>query len=155
MCIPGGSDSKESAYKAGDPGFIPGSGRSPGVGNGTLLYYSCLENSVDKGAWRATFHGVTKSQTRLCDFTFTIYLVVSGLSCGMQDVCCITWSLLLWHMGSLVVVHGFSYSYSMWNLSSLTRNQTCVLCITRWMLNHWNISGREVLINIFSSRKNE
>jgi len=46
MCIvPGGSDSEESACNAGDPGLIPGSGRSPGEGNGTSLQYSCLENS--------------------------------------------------------------------------------------------------------------
>ena len=47
----GGSDGKESACNAGDPGLIPGSGRSPGEGNGNPLQYSCLENSVDRGAW--------------------------------------------------------------------------------------------------------
>ena len=46
---------------------IPGSGRSPGGGHGTLLQYSCLENPMDRGAWWATVHGVTKSQTRLSD----------------------------------------------------------------------------------------
>ena len=46
-----GSDSKASAYNAGDPGSIPGSGRSPGEGNGTPLQYSCLENPMDGGAW--------------------------------------------------------------------------------------------------------
>ena len=49
----------------GDAGSIPGLGRSPGVGNGSPLQYSCLENSVDRGAWQATVHGVTKSQTQL------------------------------------------------------------------------------------------
>ena len=49
--FPGGSDGKASAYKEGDPGLIPGSGRSPGVGNGNLLQYSCLEHSMDGGAW--------------------------------------------------------------------------------------------------------
>ena len=49
--FPGSSDGKESAYNAGDPGSIPGSGRSPGEGNGNLLQYSCLENSMDRGAW--------------------------------------------------------------------------------------------------------
>ena len=44
-------------------GSIPGSGRSPGAGNGNPLPYSCLENPVDRGAWRATVHGVAKSQT--------------------------------------------------------------------------------------------
>ena len=49
--FPGGSDGKASAYNAGDPGSIPGSGRSPGEGNGNLLQYYCLENPMDRGAW--------------------------------------------------------------------------------------------------------
>ena len=49
--FPGGSDGKASAYSAGDPGSIPGSGRSPGEGNSNPLQYSCLENSMDGGAW--------------------------------------------------------------------------------------------------------
>ena len=61
----GGSDGKESAYNEGDPGSIPGSGRSPGEGNGYPRQYSCLENSMDRRAWQATVHGVTKSQTGL------------------------------------------------------------------------------------------
>ena len=69
MAFPGGSDSKASAYNAGDPGSIPGSGRYPGEGNGNSLQYSCLENSMDRGAWLATVHGITKSRTRLSDFT--------------------------------------------------------------------------------------
>ena len=69
--FPGGSDSKVSAYNAGDLGSIPGLGRSPGEGNGNPLQDSCLENSMDGGAWWATVHGVTKSRTRLSDFTFT------------------------------------------------------------------------------------
>ena len=64
---PGGSDGKESACNAGDLGSIPGLGRSPGEGNGNPLQYSCLENPMDRGAWWATVHGVTKSQTRLSD----------------------------------------------------------------------------------------
>ena len=63
--LPGGSDSKESACSATDPGLIPGSGRSPGEGNGNPLQYSHLENSMDRGAWQARVHGVTKSQTQL------------------------------------------------------------------------------------------
>ena len=49
--FPGGSDSKASAYNAGDPGSIPGLGRSPGEGNGNPLQYYCLENPMDRGAW--------------------------------------------------------------------------------------------------------
>ena len=59
----GGSEGKASAYSAGDRSSVPGSGRSPGEGNGTPLQYSCLENPMDRGAWRATVHGVTRSLT--------------------------------------------------------------------------------------------
>ena len=68
--FPGGSDGKASVYNVGDLGSIPGLGRSPGEGNGNPLQYSCLENSMDGGAWWATVHGVTKSQTQLSDFTY-------------------------------------------------------------------------------------
>ena len=61
--FPGGSDCKESACNAGDLGSIPGSGRSPGEGNGNPLQYCCLENAMGRGAWWATVHGVSKSQT--------------------------------------------------------------------------------------------
>ena len=63
--FPGGSDSKESACTAEDLSSIPLSGRSLGEGNGNPLQYSCLENSMDRGTWWATVHGVAKSQTRL------------------------------------------------------------------------------------------
>ena len=58
----GGSDGKESACSVGDPGSIPGSGRSPGEGDGNPLQYSCLENPMDGGAWPAIVRGVTKGQ---------------------------------------------------------------------------------------------
>ena len=61
------SDSKVSTCNAGDMGSIPGLGRSPGKGNGNPLQCSCLENPVARGAWRATVHGVAKSQTPLSD----------------------------------------------------------------------------------------
>ena len=62
--LPCGSVSKESACNAGDPGSISGLGRSPGEGNGNPVQYSCLENSIDRGAWWATVHGITKTGTR-------------------------------------------------------------------------------------------
>ena len=72
MCVcvfvyvfPDGSNGKESACNAGDPGLIPGSGRFPGEGNGKPLQYSCLENPMDRGTWQTTVHGVAKSQTQL------------------------------------------------------------------------------------------
>ena len=60
---PDGSMVKNPPVNAGDAGSIPGSGRSPGEGNGNLLQYSCLENSIDREAWWAKVHGVAKSQT--------------------------------------------------------------------------------------------
>ena len=57
MGFPGSSDGEESACKAGDLGSIPGLGRSPGEGNGYSLQYSCLENSMDRGAWQAAVDG--------------------------------------------------------------------------------------------------
>ena len=68
--IPCGSAGKESAYNEGDLGLIPGLGRFPGEGKGYPLQYSCLDNFMDKGAWQATVHGVTESQTQLSDFHF-------------------------------------------------------------------------------------
>ena len=59
MCFPGDSEGKASACDAGDPGLIPGSGRSPGEGNGNPLQYSC----IDRGVWWATVHRVAKSWT--------------------------------------------------------------------------------------------
>ena len=63
----GGSDSKESTCNVGDLASVPGLGRSPGGGHGDPFQYSCPENPMDRGAWQATVHGVTKSQTGLSD----------------------------------------------------------------------------------------
>ena len=67
--FPGGSDGKASVYNAGDPGSIPGLGRSPGEGNDNPLQDYCLENPTDWGAWWATAHGVAKSRTGLSKVT--------------------------------------------------------------------------------------
>jgi len=61
----GGPDGKESVCNAGDPGSIPGLGRSPGEGNGNPLLYSCLENPMDRGSWWGIVHGMAKSWTQL------------------------------------------------------------------------------------------
>ena len=107
--FPGGADGKASAYKAGDPGSIPESGSSPGEGNGNPLQYSCLENPMDGGAWRATFRGVSESQTQLSDCTFfslsawsVILLLVLKcmVACSGQSLA--VWSLINYLIFSLV-----------------------------------------------------
>ena len=84
--FPGGSESKESTCNAGELGLIPGSGRSPGEGNGKPLQCSCLENPMDRGAWKATVHGLAELDT-----TKHAYVVVSGryYICWMsfKDLC--------------------------------------------------------------------
>ena len=81
--FPGGSDGKESACNAGDLGSIPGSRSYLGEGNGNPLQYSCLENSMDRGAWWTTVHGDTKSLTRLSTGTAhtcsTAFLASQGI----------------------------------------------------------------------------
>ena len=64
-CFPGGSELKASACNAGDPDSVPGSGRSPGEGNGSPLQCSCLEDPRDGGAWWAAVYGVAQSRTQL------------------------------------------------------------------------------------------
>ena len=85
MGFPGGSGGKESACNSGDPGWIPGSGRSPGEGNGNSLQYSCLENPMDRGAWRATVLGSQRvrhdSVTNTSTFTDTLNLCTLNLQC--------------------------------------------------------------------------
>ena len=97
MGLPSGArkNPPTNAGDAGDVGSIPGSGRSLEVGSGNPLQYPCLENSMGRGAWQATVHGVPKGRTQwsVCAGTRThthththIYLVVPGLSCGMWDL---------------------------------------------------------------------
>ena len=81
MGFPSGSDGKESACNTGDLDSVPESGRSPGEGNGNPLQYSCLENPMDRGAWWATVHGITKSRTGL-----TFFSTVSKPSPGLEQV---------------------------------------------------------------------
>ena len=70
-----GSDGKESACNAGDLGSILGSIRSPGEGNSYPLQYSCLENSMDRGGWRATVRGVTKESDMTERLTLSLFIV--------------------------------------------------------------------------------
>ena len=61
--FPGGSNGEESACNVGDPGSVPGLGRSSGGGHGNPLQYACLENPIDRGAWWATVHGIAELDT--------------------------------------------------------------------------------------------
>ena len=72
--FPVDSEGKESACNAGDPGLIPGLGRSPREGNGNSLQYTCLENSRDRRVWWAAVHGVAESWTQLSNQQFHIHV---------------------------------------------------------------------------------
>ena len=74
--FPGGSEGKQFICNVEDP--VPGSGRSPGEGNGYPLQSSCLENPMDRGTWGATVHGVTKSQIQLSTHTHSQPALESG-----------------------------------------------------------------------------
>ena len=82
--ISGASDGKASAHNVGDLGLLPGPGRSPGEGNDNPLHYSCLENSMDGGAWWGTVHAVAKSWTRLSDFTILLFTGIETRSVWLQ-----------------------------------------------------------------------
>ena len=85
----------------GDPGSIPGLGRSPGEGNGNPLQYSCLENSMDGGAWQVTVHGVTKHQTRLRDFHFSfLKIFIEFVTILLVGFLCFFFFFAKRHMGS-------------------------------------------------------
>ena len=84
--FPDGSDGKESACYVGGLGSIPGSGRSPGEGKGYPLQYSCLENSMDRGAWWVTVCGITKSWIRLSDWHFFVF----SMLCEIYPLCCLS-----------------------------------------------------------------
>ena len=79
--FPGGSEVKVSACKAGDPGSIPGSGRSPGEGNGNPLQYACLENPKDGGAWQVT--------VLLGDFHYSIFQINSSFCIIHSPIHCL------------------------------------------------------------------
>ena len=95
--FPGGTVVKNLPANAGDArdaGSIPGLGRSPGVGNGNRLQYSCQENSMDRGAWWATVHGVAKSQTRLSTHTLNNRFPVRVKQASTGRKCCLGFSQL-------------------------------------------------------------
>ena len=81
---------KESASIVRDPGSIPGSGRSPGEGNGNPLQYSCLENPMDRGAWQTTIHGITESDTTQRLLLPSPCLISRMASSYMRELVCVT-----------------------------------------------------------------
>ena len=120
----GCSEVKASASNAGEPGSIPGLGRSPGEGNGNPLLYSCLENPMDWGAWWAAVHRVTKSRTRLSDLTYLLtYLCSNSMSPSPETMC--SWHelvqeelykslrfFLLWTEGEVIIILMFVHNMS-------------------------------------------
>ena len=116
--FPGGSDGKESACNVGDLGLIPELARSPGEGNSYPLQYSVLYNPMDRGAWQATVHGVTKSQTGLnnfhfqCLFLILIFLFVCFVFNGTssQEFSSITQATMV---SCLSFLHKLSYHLTM------------------------------------------
>ena len=86
LSFPSSLDGKASAYNAGDPGSIPGLGRSPGEGSSSPLQYSCLENPMDPEPGRLPIHGVAKSRTRLSDFILTLNLLSNNLRKKESDM---------------------------------------------------------------------
>ena len=104
----GGSDGKAFAYNEGDRGSIPGSGRSPGEGNGTPLQYSCLENPMDRGAWWATVHGGRKESDTTEQLHFHFHFVYKFHS--VSFIC--MWlssspNLICWRNYSFLIVHSW------------------------------------------------
>ena len=86
LSFPSSLDGKASAYNAGDPGSIPGLGRSPGEGSGSPLQYCCLENPMDPEPGRLPIHAVAKSWTRLSDFILTLNLLSNNLRKKESDM---------------------------------------------------------------------
>ena len=85
--FPGGAVVKNVPANAEDMGLIPGSGRSPGGGNGNPLQYSCLENSTDRGAWRALVHEAAKSWTQPSTHPQITYMLKTHLSYLQSEDC--------------------------------------------------------------------
>ena len=151
--FPGGSEGKESACSAGDQGSVPGSGRSLGGGHGNSLQYSCLENPRGRGAWWASFQGVTKCQTQLNP------LSMLGLSCCTQGL----W-FSLWHVDLCVCVcvcfpvvacgifscDIWALSCNMWDQVPWTGIEPGPPALEAWSSSHW--TTREVPVISWSCR---
>ena len=143
-----GSDCKESACNAGNPGLILGFRRSLGEGNGKLLQYSCLEISMDRGAWWATVHWVAKSlysETNRIYSLITFFLNIFLMWTIFKDfIIFITFlKTLLYSITVLLLLYVLCFwLWGMWDLSYPIRDQTWTPCTGRQNLNHW--TTREV-----------
>ena len=125
------SEVKASACNVGDLGSIPGSGRSPGEGNGNPLLYSCLGNPMGGEAWWGTVHRVAKSQTRLNDFTFTFFhfLIFTCKCLSAED--------LSWQYPSIVTLGGpFLQAYHFSNDSPTALGVSGEGISGSWRLDH-------------------
>ena len=128
MDFPGGSDGKASVYNAGDLGSSPELGRSPGEGNSNPLQNSCLENPMDGGAWWATVHGVTKSQTWLSDFTFWLLSVTHSHLTLCNPMDCSPQASSVHEILQTRIQEWIAISFS--RGSSQLRDPTCVCCVS-------------------------
>ena len=133
--FPGGWDGKESACNAGDLGSIPRSGRSPETGNGYSLQYSCLENSMDRGAWRAAVHGVATER-----ITLLLSLPRAGLYVSsFMEI------FLKIHLGSpCMCMVGVFTRYQLWMCLVFCSSNSCLLtefdsCAHRQIFKHTSI----------------
>ena len=146
--FPGDSDSKESACSVGDPGSIPGPGRSPGEGNSNPLQYSCLENPMDRGTWQATVHGVAKAQTRLSDFIFFLSFLLWVKKPSVLKSTVISGFLVL-ELAEMLTLDHFSRSV-LWYISS------CVYGLQTQHGDAWSISTyRKILFQLHKAINRE
>ena len=146
---------KYPPVNAGDMGLIPGLGRSPGVGNGNTLQYSCLENSKARGAWWATVTGVVKSQTQLSTHVHTHTHTRNTLGRNSLDILHVFkedayWcpfmpifflsklNIFIWLPWALVATHRiFNFHCAMWDLVPWLGIEHGLPTLGMWSLSHW------------------
>ena len=125
------SDGKESAGSVGDLSSIPGLGRSPGERNGYLFQYSCLENSRDRGAWRATAHSISKSPNRTERLSLWLLQLNSSLSSLNSLPCLPSPSLPPSFKVSAILVAYWQQIF--WNLPALAHILFCAWNVVLWV----------------------
>ena len=143
MGFPGGSVVRNLPASAGDAGSIPGSGRSPGEGNGNPLQYSCLGSPLDRGAWRAAVHGVAKSRTGLSHWALTHSYV--HISCKAGQMLSFK-THKNWHMENLFK-NIFSCDRVNWS-----GERTCETCQGLWIGGSMKGHSASVLWPVHQSR---